>query len=695
MKFKKPPYFLISQFVIAWMVVCKCAFAALNFNNPTNITSPIITNTGINIGSSAAGVVVNVIGPGVLETTAGNFIVGTGHSNNQLLIASGGLVRVTNSSQELIISLGSAGIGSSIRVTGSASVLSAYIVNIGNNALGYVTIDNGGTLTATQVNVGKFTGSSGILSVSSGGRILAQDLYVGSKDGSGNPLASGQLNLYQPQGVSLSGNFEQYGLGTTTVMGDGSGNYGSLFANGVISLAGTLSINGAPRFGDQPVFLTSAIGGLIGSFDSIVLPAGFRGRLYLTTNTASILLAPASYTQLAQTPNQYLAAKALDTFIPATSGDKYTVSVALDHLSSGQYPTALNAISPQFYQSLSTIAFNLVNAQYNDLVQQMFGLRVAGTGFSMSGFADNTAMIQEGQGDGDKNPKNDVLRPGADTRWGMFVDGNGIFAQANSGNMLPSYNAQSGGLISGLTYKWCPEFTTGIYAGYEGSYGKYSGYNSGSTVIDNAVRFGLLGTYGQRDGKGFYGDALIGGSYNNYSVTRSITFPGINRTANSTPGAGELDSMIAAGYNWRKGNWSFGPVSSLQYTYFGMNSFSETGAQSLDLQGLGWNTASMIYNLGGNCAYAWQANRDLMVVPQINLAWQHEFLQNPYAINGTMGGAGISSTSATPLRDTLYTGVGVTLEWKKRWNTAFFYNAAAGNSDLVSQNIFWSAGVKF
>jgi uncharacterized protein with beta-barrel porin domain len=329
---------------------------------------------------------------------------------------------------------------------------------------------------------------------------------------------------------------------------------------------------------------------------------------------------------------------------------------------------------------------------------QMFGLRVAGTGFSMSGFADNTAMIQEGQGDGDKgvlDAKKDILRPGADNHWGMFVDANGIFAQANSGNMLQSYNAQSGGLIGGLTYKWNPSVTTGIYAGYEGTYAKYSGTYSGSTVIDNAVRFGLLATYGDPSGKGFYGDALVGGSYNNYNVTRAITFPGMSRTANSSPGAGELDSLLAAGYNWRKGNWAFGPVSSLQYTYFGMNSFNETGAQSLDYQGLNWNTASMIYNLGGNCAYSWQATRNLMVVPQINLAWQHEFLQNPYAINGNLSGAPVSNTSSAPLRDTLYTGVGVTLEFKKNWNTAFFYNAAAGNSDLVSQNIFWSAGVKF
>jgi len=413
-----------------------------------------------------------------------------------------------------------------------------------------------------------------------------------------------------------------------------------------------------------------------------------------------------NYLPYAQNGNQRSVAAALNTFIPATSGDRKVVVTQLNAITNNEsaISEAFNAISPQFYQSLATIAFNLVNAQYNDLVQQMFGLRVAeGGGFTMSGLSDNTPMLQEGQGDGSGksviDAKKDILRPGLDNHWGMFVDANGIFAQANSANMLPGYNSESGGLVTGLSYKWNANFVSGLYAGYEGSYGKYSGYNNGSTLIDNAVRFGLFGTYGQKNAKGeavgFYGDGLIGGSYNNYSISRAIAFSGLNRTATANPGAGELDSMLAGGYNWKKGNWSFGPVSSLQYTYFGMNSFSENGAQSLDLQNMGWNSSSLIYNLGANCAYSWQATRDLMVVPQINLAWQHEFLQNPYSINAGMSGAQVSNSSTAPLRDTLYTGVGVSLEYRKTWTTALFYNAAAGNNNLESQNIFLSAGMKF
>ena len=85
------------------------------------------------------------------------------------------------------------------------------------------------------------------------------------------------------------------------------------------------------------------------------------------------------------------------------------------------------------------------------------------------------------------------------------------------------------------------------------------------------------------------------------------------------------------------------------------------------------------------------------MIPQVSLSWQHEFLQNPYAINGNLGGISpnFSDWSTAPLRDFLYTGVGFTVEFAKRWNTSFFYNTAAGNNTLQSQNFFWSLGLKF
>jgi len=444
------------------------------------------------------------------------------------------------------------------------------------------------------------------------------------------------------------------------------------------------------NFGEQFNIITAS--SIKGGFDSIVAPAGYRGRLLIENNntTGTLLIAPASYTQVAQSQNQINVARALDTFIPSTNGDKLTVSTALDKLTASEYPSAFEAIQPTMYQSLSTIAFNLANAQNMELVQRLWSQRVAGSGFSMNGFADNTP-IWEGQGDG-KDSSKDILRPGPDNRWSLFADANGIFAQANSGNMLPNYNAQSGGVTAGVSFRVNPKLSVGVYTGYEGTYAKY---NAGSKLIDNSVRFGLFGTYGHQDGKGLFVDSLVGGGYNNYQVSRNISFSGINRTANSSPGAGEFDSMVALGYDVKKGNFTYGPIASLQYTYFAAAPFSETGAQSLNLSNSGWSTSSMLSSIGIHAAYNCEVNNSILVVPQINLSWQHEFMQNPYAINSSIGGARFANESNTPLRDFLYTGIGVTIEFKQRWNTSIFYNAAAGNSDLQSQNVFWSLGMKF
>jgi autotransporter-associated beta strand protein len=578
-----------------------------------------------------------------------------------------------------------------------------------NNYGNITTTSTNGTIVTNDIiyqNIGQVTyGNINITSTNAS--YYSSGTNVGSVTNVGH-LGPGYTNAngnFIPATMTIDGNLTL--LDTDPLEIHISGNsYGKL----VVTPKGTAALDGFVNihpqvllsYGEQ--FTNILTAGLInGGFNRVnvyntyninQLSPVFRGRLITNSTSVSLVIAPTSYTLLAQNQNQTNVARALDTFIPATSGDKKVVSTALDELTASQYQTAFNAIMPTMYQSLGTIAFNLANAQNSELAQRLWNQRVAESGgFSMSGFADNTP-IWEGQGDGAgiMDPNKDILRPGPDNRWGLFLDGNGIFAQANSGNMLPTYNAQSGGMTVGVTYRVNPVLSVGAYTGYEGTYAKY---NAGSTLIDNSVRFGLFATYGKVDNRGFYLSAMLGGGYNQYQVTRNIQFSGINRTANSQPGAGELDTMLAGGYNIRKGNWTFGPTTSLQYTYLNVNGFNETGAQSLNLTSGGWNTASMLGSLGAQAAYTWQATKNLVVVPQISASWQHEFMQNPYAINSSMGGVNFSNLSSAPLRDFLYTGIGVTLEFKQRWFTSIFYNAAAGNNDLQSQNIFWSFGCKF
>jgi uncharacterized protein with beta-barrel porin domain len=658
---------------------------------------------------------------------------------NTLFIASGSTVTVnktesypgvtfgTNATLN-ITSSGNLTITTNVAVTNNSSVIDNGVFNVSNS----LTIAQGSSLSGSGIvntpvltNAGTVTMSGMTINAQSGGvtnsglmsgfgtingNTVNSGTMTGSQTINGNLTSSGTLipsGTNSPIGtITVNGNLNLLNGSTLIIATDGSTN-SSINASGTAALGGTLVI--APvtgttlNFGQILTFLTAS--DITGSFSSVEMPTGFRGRVKVAGDPQlEVIVAPVSYTQVAQNQNQSNVATSLNSFIPATSGDRLTVSTALDQLTASQYPAAFNALQPTIYQSMSTIAFNLANAQNMELNQRLWGQRIAeGGGFRMSGFADTMPLLQEDGGLDFKNPKrNAILQPGPDNRWGLFVDANGIFAAANSGNMLPGYNSESGGVTTGVTFRVNPVISVGAYVGYEGSYNKYNGSNStaasaGSTITDNSVRVGGFATYGHVDGRGFYVNAMLGGAFHNYNVSRAINFPGINRTANSTPSAAELDSMLAAGYDIQKGKWTFGPIASAQFTGFAAAPFSENGAQSLDLNASGWNTASLLSSLGAHAAYTWQATHNIVVVPQISLSWQHEFMQNPYAINSSFAGGGPSfaDLSNAPLRDFLYTGIGFNVQFKQIWNASVFYNASAGNKDLQSQNIFFSFGFKF
>ncbi|MFZ0435497.1 MAG: autotransporter-associated beta strand repeat-containing protein, partial [Chthoniobacterales bacterium] len=378
-------------------------------NGGTNVISGTNTYPSIQFGTNST---LSIAGTGNL-TIQTNVTV----SNNSTLNLNG-IMTVSNT---LTISPGSA-------MTG-AGTLTGNLTNNGTVSMSGMTINGG-------VNNSGFLGGTGTIN--------------------GNLVNGGVLTPGNPTGtLTVNGNFTQSATGLFVLQPTGSTTSNTLDATGGITLAGTLLVspaNGyALQFGDKYNFL-SAAGGISGAFSSIDMPSGYRGRFLLTNNNTqgSLLVAPQSYTQLAANRNQSNVATALNSFIPYTSGDQMVVSTSLDSLTASQYNQAFNAIMPTFYQQIATIAFNNANAQNMQLVQRLWGVRMAeGGGFSMSGLSDNMPLL-EGQGDGNSvmDPSKDILRPGLDNHWGMFVDINGIFANANSGNMLPGYNSQSGGVTT-------------------------------------------------------------------------------------------------------------------------------------------------------------------------------------------------------------------------------------------------------
>jgi outer membrane autotransporter protein len=323
------------------------------------------------------------------------------------------------------------------------------------------------------------------------------------------------------------------------------------------------------------------------------------------------------------------------------------------------------------------------------MFQRLWVIRINGKGFSASGLSMNPLQGEMG---GTDDMGLFAINPARETKWGSFVDGNGIFANGGDVNYLQNYRSQSGGVTTGASYNWNDNLSTGVYVGYQGLQAQY---NNGRT-IDNAVRFGVFGTY---DLDGLYFNALVGGAYHGYTVNRQINFGGLDRTATGRPGAGEFDLALGTGYDFTAGDFTFGPFTTMQYTYLGVQGFSETGAGALNLDVDPYNTSSLLYTLGGQVGYNWRVSPRVLVTPTIFAGWQHEFLQDSYQINSSFSTGGpdapFAYNTGTPARDNFYGGVGVTVGLGERWQATAIYSAFVGGQNQHSQNIYLGLGVNF
>ncbi len=538
---------------------------------------------------------------------------------------------------------------------------------------GGVAVNNMLTASRLTVNQGAWLKGSGIIS---------GDVVNNGTTAPGN----------SPGTLTVTGNFTQGSGGDLQIELGGPSFFDRLLVGGTASLGGrlsALSFGGyIPEYGDKFAFLQA--GSISGNFSTVTTwnPSKFRGRFIQNGGTGTLLIAPASYTLVAKNQNQKSVAKALDSFIPAVDNDKATVSTALDFLNAKQYPSAFGQVMPALHGTMADISIEQAFAQTQMLNQRFSAVRLGAAGFQVLGMK-SEPLVHDKDGKNVSDPKDGkaVIRQGVDSRWAAWAMGNGIFAKVTSVDQIPAYRSDSGGVLAGADYRWSDNYSTGLYVGYQGSYGDYG---SAGNVRMNSVLFGGYATFHMG---GFYADAVVGGGATNYKVTRSISFSTINRSANSQQNGGQFSSALNLGYDWQAGGFTFGPIAGAQYTFVGIAPFTETGAQSLDLAVAGQEANSLRSTLGGRVAYTWKANRWLTVIPEARMFWQHEFLNNARAIGASLdggNGAGFDFWTPEPFRDSVFAGAGVSTQIGKNLNASLYYNANFGRQNYVGQMV--SAG---
>jgi outer membrane autotransporter protein len=383
--------------------------------------------------------------------------------------------------------------------------------------------------------------------------------------------------------------------------------------------------------------------------------------------------------------NEYNTIQKIENVIFGTGKTEPTLAE-----SSALYQQFLNQLSPGLYTTLPTILFNSANIQNTQIQQRLWAVRA---GVSQD-------QVEAPVADGGKSATmsgKKVVAPVADPekKWVSFVDGNGMWSQAQSVNNLPGYNSYAGGVQIGASREICSGLSLGPYVGYQGTKVNFTGSNGGgSSATDNSVRFGLFGEYKKG---GWYNDGIVGGAYNSVDVNHGISLTGNGNTFNSMAkgnvAGGEFDSMYGTGYEFKAGKLTFGPATSLQYTYLHLGGTTETGAGPANQNIGSQNASSLLYTLGGQASYNIDLTQSIKLQPFASFAWQHEFLQNGYNLNASILGQSYNYQTTNAGRDQYSAGIGGNLVLNKSFSAYAICNLINGDQKIFSQAI--SGGINF
>ncbi|MBS1186067.1 MAG: outer rane autotransporter barrel domain protein [Burkholderiaceae bacterium] len=315
------------------------------------------------------------------------------------------------------------------------------------------------------------------------------------------------------------------------------------------------------------------------------------------------------YRTLAPNGNANRVASYLDARIPTAYSDLETVYTNLDLLyyppTAPRFNQALNQISPQRYDHLAIDAVN-ASVLHNDAIDQ----RVAGLLF----------------GDRSMGLSPDENEPKRRNVW-LQAAGSSMRAPGSG------FSTHSSGIVAGTDARISDNGLLGFSAGIARNDLNWNG-GMGGVNTDYAK----AGIYAVWNPGNWFAQGGVNAGISHGDATRRLAFAALSRNATASTSGWEGNVHLRFGYRLPYRELDLVPAISLDYFYQRQGSFSESGADSLNLRVQSVKYRTLRSNVGVSASWKSILPDGQLLMPRLQLGWVHERPLDNRAITAQLNG---------------------------------------------------------
>jgi len=216
------------------------------------------------------------------------------------------------------------------------------------------------------------------------------------------------------------------------------------------------------------------------------------------------------------------------------------------------------------------------------------------------------------------------------SRWSLLLDGTNTEANLDGTSELASLDYNVFSTIYGLQYAFSPQWSAGAAFGY-GQANLYNYEFANSRIHSDTYGGSLWGLY--RPSADWKISGLIGYMNLQYDSSRHMNFGGLNRTAEADWDGNAFTAALEAQYNWAlNGDNSdpnairLKPKTFLAYAVHNQGSFSEFGAQSLNLDVDSHTADSVLWGIGFTLETPIRLSSTNRIIPRFTVGYEHDFM---------------------------------------------------------------------